>query len=198
MNDETRLHRRLTFNLCLILMWSISTQLYPVSGAALLPLLISNSPRANGMGNTYTASFADDPLAVHFNPAFVGRMADQYLFSGTLYPVKTPWLRTFVDNMYITSQTYQIGYNFRKTYPTIPISIGVGYSQAYFDYGIQEGRDVYDNSISTFRSWDRSTEYSIGLCLDYFIKASVGITFKDIDSNLESWLGGIASAKTRD
>jgi hypothetical protein len=184
MDPKNRPCRRTSFFLGLLLSWTVSIDLYPYSSAAVLPLLISNSPGANGMGGTYTASFADDPLAVHFNPAFAGRIADQYLFSGTLRPVKTPWLRTFVDDMYMSSQTYQIGYHLQRHFPKIPVSIGAGYMRHYFYYGKQERRDEFNNTLGTYESWDRFSEFSIGLCLDYFIKASAGITLKQIESNL--------------
>lgn len=188
MKNQNLFPKRFVFLLSFFGTFMLFSNLFSITSAALLPLLISPSARANGMGCTYTALMADDPMAVRFNPAVLGRVAEEYYFAASFHPVKTPWLISFVDDMSISTQTYLIGYNFQKQYPKFPMNIGLGYSRTYFDYGLQVAPwPDSPEPIRHFRSWDRSTDFSIGLCCDYFIKASAGITFKSIESNLDNY-----------
>jgi len=155
-----------------------------VSQAAVPFLLISPSPRANGMGNTYTALSADDPMAVYFNPAYIGLIAREHSFSGGFYPKEMPWLSQLVNDMYYSYKSYNIGFNFSKSHLGIPISAGIGYSKTYFDMGEMVATNEYGEITAVSHAWSRSTNFSTGICIDYYLRTSIGVIFKHIESRL--------------
>jgi hypothetical protein len=156
--------------------------------AAFLFLGISPSPRANGMGNAYTAFSSDDPMAAYYNPAFLGAFARKHYFSSGFYPRNVPWLSSFVSGMSYSHQSYNVGFNLKNDL-NIPLSIGVGYSRTFLDLGEQvmlaEHTDDQGNPIilGTFQAWDRAACWTVGICLDYYIRVGIGVGFKQIESN---------------
>jgi len=137
------------------------------------------------MGNTYTALGADDPTAVTFNPAFIGLLSRDHYFSGAFYPKRTSWLPSLAENISYSHYSYHIGFNFKNLNPKIPISVGACYSQTLLDFGeIVLTGESDPEPLGTFESWDRAYIFSIGFCIDYFLRISAGVNVKSIESNL--------------
>ena len=182
--NKNQLHYLLLISSMLFIATVPSSTVQAVSTTAVPFLLISPSPRANGMGNTYTALSADDPMAVYFNPAYIGLIAREHSFSGSFYPEKMAWLPKLVNDMYYSYKSYNIGFNFSKLHPKIPISIGVGYSKTYLDMGKMVATNEYGQVTAISHAWDKSTNFSAGICVDYYLRTSFGLTFKHIGSYL--------------
>jgi len=140
--------------------------------AGALFLLISPSPQANGSGNVYLPYGGNDPFAPIYNPAHSGFLAQNNLLTIGTYVEKTKWLPSLTNNVTYNSNSYNFGYNF-KNISNIPLAIGVGANEVKFEYG--EG---------AFQTYDQRNSWTISLSFDYFLKASVGWGFSDIDSKL--------------
>jgi hypothetical protein len=148
-------------------------------------LLTQPSPRANGMAGASVASTESDAIAIAFNPAHLGRMAFDRYFTLELYPSKTNWLPQFAPDFGYDAKTVLFGYNFKRLNPKIPISAGVGYSRIFIDLGEQTITGENDPTpIGTFHSTERAHVWTLGVGIDYVVKAGLGWNFKHIDSNL--------------
>ncbi len=114
MTKNTFTGKKFSSAIILITLLLLPSLVHGINQAAALFLLVSPSPRANGMGNTYTHLMWDDPMAVWFNPAAVGMQAKDHYFSGGFYTSKTNWLRGLVTGMTYNFQSYNFGYNFEE------------------------------------------------------------------------------------
>lgn len=173
---------------------------YAVSEAAVLFLLISPSPQANGMGETYGNIASTDPMASINNPAYLGYYSQKHNF-GFSYS-KTDWLPGLVDDMDYSCYSLNFGYSLKN----IPISFGLGYYRIFLDSGEQVWTGESGEPLSTFNSWDKANILSVSILLDYYIRASVGFSYKFIESVLApDWIdvaeekgNGKASANAHD
>jgi len=176
--------RRLQYHVLAIVVLIIiqTTSVFAVSEASCLFLLISPSPQANGMGGTYGNLAFTDPMASLFNPAYLGFFAERHNF-GYSYS-SAFWLPALVSDMDISCMSCNIGY----TLKTIPLSFGLGYHHILLDLGEQvitseEGPE----SLGTFESYDQADIASASVLLDYYIRGSIGLNFRLIESNLASF-----------
>jgi len=157
-------------------------------GESALPfLLFSSSADANGMGDiagSVPSLTATAPLA---NPGQLGLFSLENVFTGAMYPEKTRWIPAFYPtNMKYTATALNLGYNFEDLVPLpIPVSIGVGYSRVALNYGT-----FVFTSPSNPAGWqsvdpeETSTQFTLGLGLDYLVHLGVGVSFKSIESRL--------------
>lgn len=161
------------------------------NSSGVLFLLISPSPSANGMGNTYSALGSDDPMAMFFNPAFAGLLAKDHYFGGGFYPQRTAWLSSLADGMTYSHQSYHAGWNFNHLKVKIPVSVGISYSRTFFDAGEMVITGESDpEPLGFYMSWDRAHTFSVGFCIDYYIRLSAGMSLKYIESNLFATMVG--------
>jgi len=154
-------------------------------GSAAIPFLLASTyAEANGMGETSIAIDTDNPLASIFNPAHLGMQSLRTYFSAGMNT--SDWLPKF--NLDLKYKTYAInaGLNLGKQFGFSPdFSIGLGYSQVYYDAGEFVITDETDPTpLGTFRAYDWSDQWTIGVGLDYWIRVSAGFTFKHITSEL--------------
>jgi hypothetical protein len=179
-------------------MVSFSASVHAASEAAVLFLLISPSPLANGMGETYGNIASTDPMASIFNPAYLGIFSKSQNF-GLSYS-KANWLPKVTNDLYHKSFSLNFGYTFKN----VPVTLGIGYHHVYFDLGKQVLMNEFGDAIETFESHEKADVISFSALWDYYILASVGFSYKFIESNLASFredsgMGdGKASAKAYD
>jgi hypothetical protein len=111
-------------------------------------------------------------------------MAERY-FSAAFYPAKTNWLPQFAPDLTYDAKAFLFGFNLKRINRKTPITLGVGYTRAFIDLGEQTITGELDPTpLGTFQSWERANIWSVGLGVDYFIRAGIGWNFKSIESNL--------------
>ena len=146
-------------------------------------LLIQPSPRSFGMANTSVATTSHDPLSIVFNPAHLGISALKYRFTTAFYPSAAGWLPQLADDLSYNAKSFATGYNFKQM--GIPISLGLGYTRTFIDLGEQTRTNERGDEVGKFRSNEHADVWSFGIGFDSFIKAAIGLNFKDIDSIFE-------------
>lgn len=148
-------------------------------------LLISPSPEGNGQGTTSVSRITDDPYAVIYNPAHLGLANVQTNIMFAFYPTKTNWLPGFgLSDLTYNCKVISGGITLGKN-TTFPISIGYAYSRVDLNLGKfnitgPNGPEV----IGTFNAEEHADAYSIGIGIDFGIKAALGSTSRRIVSNL--------------
>ncbi len=153
-------------------------------GEAAVPfLLLQPSPSLSAMGSTGTALPTDDPFGFLWNPAQLGHTSQTNNLSYIFYPSKLQWIPAYNLDLELKAIALNAGYNF-KDLIGFPVSVGFGYSNTEFDYGIFYRTDENGNIIGTFESKDYYNAYSFGLCFDFGAQLSIGYTFKDVTSLL--------------
>jgi hypothetical protein len=169
----------------LILLTAVS-QVNAVSEAAVLFLLIQPSVRANGMGTTSVATSQHSPQSVSFNPAHVGFATFERSVNLEFYPSKTNWLPQFnIEDLTYDAKVAIVGYDLRGIHHKLPISIGIAYTKVNINLGQQTiVGETGPEPIATFNSSENAEVWSVGVAIDYYIKAGIGLNFKNIESNL--------------
>jgi len=158
---------------------------HAVSEATLLFLLISPSPQANAMGQTYGNVFADDPTAFAFNPASAGLFAQKHFAGTSFYPERTPWLPFYWDyGVTYNCHSTGLGLNLQKL-NGLPVSIGIGFTHIRLNLGkhILTGEEGPEPILS-YDSYESSDKITLATALDYYIHASLGFGYKFIESQL--------------
>ncbi len=158
--------------------------LYAASEAGLLFLLISPSPQANGMGQTYGTLAGEEPMASIFNPASLGLFARHHFVGASFYPEKTPWLPQIGGELTYGSRTLDFGLNLKK-FIGLPVSAGIGLSRIYLDLGKQIVTSSQSpEQLATFNAYERANLISFAASADYYLLFSVGFNYKWIESQL--------------
>ena len=177
--------------LIMLLILVSGSQVFAQTQAGVIFLLISPSVQANSMGGTYANTVSSDPMASVMNPAYLGFFAQQNTFGYS--DSKADWLPALVDDITYQCKSFTGGYTLKNA----PVTIGFGYHQIKMDYGSQyltfeSGPQI----IGPFNSWDEAKIYSYSALLDYYVRLSIGMNFKSIESHLipEDWANGIEAA----
>lgn len=163
---------------CAVLM---SSRVFAVSEAAILSLLLSPSPQANAMGESYGLLWADDPMSSFFNPAALGLQAQKYFVGYAAYPEKVYWLPYLWADLWYDNKVVNVGLNLHSL-TRLPLSIGVGHYNSYFHLGEQVYTDETGAYIGSGISYERHNSTSFSAALDYFVLASFGYSIKSIDA----------------
>lgn len=121
------------------------------------------------MGQTGTALPSEDPFAFIWNPAQLGYTSRNNNLSFNFYPSNGEWIPSFF-NYELNSLAFNLGYNL-KDIVDFPLSVGIGYSNVKYNYGLAGGRDDCD-------------AYSLGFGIDYYCQFNAGFTYKSITSIL--------------
>lgn len=178
--------KKCTFIFVIIFYFFQPVKVYGQGEAAVPFLLITTHAEASAMGTASVALVTNDPLAIILNPAHLGMQSLNNYFSGGFN--NSDWIPIFLSDIKYQTQSLTAGINFGKLYNDYPkYSLGFGYSKVHLDLGtfIRTGSDSPE-PIGTFSANEYSTQYSIGFGIEYYIKASIGATFKKIRSNLAS------------
>jgi len=172
--------------LILLILLTADSQVKAVSEAAVLFLLIQPSLRANGMAGASVATSQHSPLSVSFNPAHVGFSGFERSVNLEFYPSKTNWLPGLnIDGLTYDAKALVVGYDLRRVHQKLPISIGFAYTKVNINLGEQIITDeTGPDPIATFNSSENVDVWSVGVAIDYYIKAGLGLNFKNIESNL--------------
>ena len=164
---------------------------YAVSEAALLFLLISPSPQANAMGQTYGNILADDPMAFAFNPASAGLFAQKHFAGTSFYPEKTPWLPIWGYGITYNCHSTGLGLNLKKL-NGMPVSFGIGLTHIRLNLGKQHFTGEYGpDPVLSFDSYESANKITLAAVLDYYIQASVGFGYNFIESQLGAFATGV-------
>ena len=165
--------------LLVALMFSINLS---AQGEAAVPVLaLSQSPQLFGMGQVGVSVTFDDPLAFYHNPAILGFQARDNNFSTSILTDKVNWMGRMYDfNVF----GFNFGYNLERTFPFIPISVGLGYSKAKMSYGTGYYFSSNSDFLGTSHPYDEYTTISFGASLEYYTILSFGISSKSVTSNI--------------
>jgi hypothetical protein len=150
-----------------------------VSEAALLILLISPSPRANGMGDTFMALPTNDAMATIYNPGSLGIFALQNYASIGFYPHHVQWLPSLTSNVFYNCNAINFGFKLNKK-----IFAGIGYHKISLDLGNQYFTDSRGNPTSAFQSWERVHALTFGIGGNFGVKIGLGMSIKYVESQL--------------
>ena len=154
-------------------------QAHAISEAALLFLLISPSPRANGMGNSYLALPGNDAMAPIYNPAMVGLFSLENNFSLSIYPHSVQWLPGLIDDVLYDSKALAVGFKLNKN-----ISAGIGYHLINMDLGEIARTNEQGNVIELIHSWEKARALSLGIGGYFGVKIGLGMSVKYVESEL--------------
>jgi len=181
--------RSFLFVLAILCSFLFSQPGFAVSEAAVLSLLISPSPQANAMGQTYGALWSNDPMSSAINPAAVGLYARSHMAGAAFFPEKVSWLPQFGNDLWLSSTAYNLGLNLEPA-TKFPVCIGVGFFKSRLDLGEQVHTDETGSELGRFHSYEDYANTTLSAAVDYFLQLSVGYTFKSIDSKLGPIVGG--------
>jgi hypothetical protein len=153
-------------------------------------LLISSSVEGNGMGGISASVSTDNAMLVIANPGQLGFLSmKNYVTAGT-YIQKTNWLPQLPNGPTYNTSAINVGLDLtRVTALPFPISLGLGYSRVFYDFGDFLSAPSTSESIARFNPYEKSDCFSIGLGLDHLIRLGVGLNFKWIESNLTTTSG---------
>ncbi len=176
--------RRNVVLLLMVLMLASVKQSFAVSEAAVLFLLLSPSPGANAMGQTYGTTAATSPMAAIMNPASLGFFAQNNYLGHEYYPDAMVWLPQYGTGLTYDARTTAIGINL-KQFTHIPVSIGMARSRIFLDLGTQyQTLEDSPEPVGSFSSSEEAEGTTLAVAMDYYLRASIGITWKHIDSIL--------------
>ncbi len=156
-------------SLLLIIILLLNIRTAAQGQAALQFLTYPFSPLHSSMGSTGTSLPADNAFGFLYNPAQLGYTSQKTNLVFQFYPEESKIL----DFISLNGLALNAGYNFIKLI-NIPLSIGFGYADNKMVYNfISEDEDSY-------------RAYSVGVGIDYYVKFSLGYTYKDITSKIAS------------
>lgn len=96
------------------------------------------------------------------------------------YPGSIDWLN--LERFDYNSTAFNLGYNFKNELNGLNLSVGAGYIHNRINFETFSGSESYDSYNS----------YGLGVSIDYYVTLALGITFKNIHSELgESPFGEI-------
>ncbi|MBN2102911.1 hypothetical protein JW835_02620 [bacterium] len=154
------------------------TFLFAVSETAVLFLLISPSPQANGMGHTYAAAASKDPMASLMNPAYLGCYTEHY--NAGLSFSYADWLPELVSDMSYHCVSANAGLTLKK----MPVSFGLGLHRIFLDMGENVWTSESGTELDRFESCDKAHVLSLAGSWNYLINFSAGMNIKWIHSML--------------
>jgi hypothetical protein len=127
------------------------------------------------MGWSSVALPSSDPVMASYNPAQLGVQSFNNNLSASF--VSTDWLPSY-DRIEMSSTSINGGINLGKYLGNVPpISLGFGYSRLKVTY------PEYWNSTPPGNKYDKADNFTLSAAVDYYVKASVGFTYKHVDSN---------------
>ncbi len=156
-----------------------------VSNAAVLFLVVSNSPRVNGMGGCGIALI--DEQSSLYNPAAVGVFHLDKVFSISS-PSSTDWLPTLDLDMRYKTFNVSVGGSTRLLKPDqkTHLSFGLAYSRIKLDYGRLVFTDAEGNEIGYGYPEEEAHCFTLGFGIEHIARLGLGLTMKKIDSRLST------------
>ncbi len=172
---------------CSLIIWSVlGLNVSFAQGESAVPfLIISPYAESNGMGESSVAVITSDPLAFITNPAHLGMQSrSTYMSVGHNYSNWLPGFRT--AGLTYRSYAMTAGISLKDV---IGVSENIGIGFGYSRIRLNLGKYVITNStgpepIGWYYPHDLSDQYTVGIGISHIIRASVGFTFKRIQSNI--------------
>jgi hypothetical protein len=169
---------------------SVCADTLRAQGESAVPfLMIANDPAANGWGGVTTATIADNPMATMTNPAQLGIFSLDRYFSASMYVPQSDWLPSLQgDQLTYDARSLNAGVNLGDLLDIpVPLGIGFGYSRVDLDLGTffvtsPQSPDV----VGSYSAKEMTEGFSVGVGLDYAVRAGFGMNFKRIVSSLGS------------
>jgi hypothetical protein len=154
-------------------------------GEAALPFLeIPTNAEMNGMGYGSVAHITDNPAALTTNPAHLGMQSlnNSFFSLNENYSNWAPYFHQFNVDTWIRTIVANAGINLNKFYPQLPtLSVGISYSNIHVQYGYYYPNLDFANSGYTY---DESNQVTLSVATEYFVRASIGLTYKHVNSTL--------------
>jgi hypothetical protein len=155
----------------------------PAQGEAAFPfLLISPFAEANGMEEASVAIRTDAPLAHITNFAYLGMLSQHDFFSFD-HSVSS-WLPSFnQSDLSYRAFGFDAGFNLQNVIVDAPsLSIGLAYSRIYLNLGEFVATGSNGTALGSYNAYESSDRYTVGVGIDYYIRASAGIALKRVRS----------------
>jgi hypothetical protein len=173
---------------CVLFLLQFYSTLSFAQGEAAVPFLeMPTNAEMNGMGYAAVAHITDNPAALTSNPAHLGMQClDNSIF--TVSENYSKWLPEFHLDLWANTTVVNAGINLKRFFPDLPsMSVGISYSNIYMNFGefIRTGPDSPD-PIGTFKAHDESSQFTLSVAADYYVRASLGITYKHVNSVLSN------------
>jgi hypothetical protein len=144
-------------------------------GTGISSLNLNPSTRSTGLGWTGVSNPTDDPLGFYYNPAILGYSSQQNNISIEFNPGANDW--TSLADLKYSNFGFNLGYNFKNLLNGLSLSAGAGFIHSKFDFG---------DSFITNGANDSYNAFGFGAAVNYYILISIGVTYKDINSQTVS------------
>jgi len=150
-------------------------------GTAIPMLGFNPDPKSFGLGLSGVSAATNDPLGFYYNPALLGFSSQTNNLSIQFYPDKIKW--DGIDSYNSVNEGLAVGYNFSKLLNGLNLSAGVGFISSRYDY--VEVLALEGSNLRGFgNAEDKYNAFSLGVSLDYFVNLSIGLTIKNIDTQI--------------
>lgn len=141
-------------------------------------LQLPASAEMYGMGYTSVAVASDDPMFPYYNPAQLGMQSFQNNLSVGFN--SSDWLNRYFPGIKVSTFAANGGIDLRRFIKGIPhLSLGFGYSRLKIDFG--KYNFYFPNNSE---SYDKTDNFTLSAAMDYYIKASLGFTYKHVFSKM--------------
>ena len=142
------------------------------------------SAEINGMGYTSVANITDNPTALTSNPAHLGIQC-LYNSNFNFNENYSNWVPMNNSNTWVLTIIARKGLYLDKIFPFLPsLCLGISYSNVYMHESIfipeREGPDPAYTAIAS----EESNQFTLSLAMDYLVRASIGLTYKHVNSDL--------------
>lgn len=172
------MNRALVCRMIAVLLILSSTRTFAMQRADTPSLLISPSPAANAMGQSYGTLWASDPMAGVFNPAAVALFAQKNIGGSSFYLRNAQWPIVYGSKWPYSAWAVTVGRDVFKAYK-FPLRLGVGYYGYYHRVNPNwPGPDYTD----PFQFAERANGITLSMALDCAIKVGFGYTLKYFES----------------
>ncbi len=161
---------------------SFSPSYVSAQGFYAAPFLLSGpSAYLEASGGAFTAMPANDAFGFYYNPAQLGQFSQNS--NGALQIARRDWIPGIPETNY-SNFGLSLGYNLKKINENLPLSIGMGYMLNYLSLGENVWTDETGTELGTYDSREYTNAFGLGLCVDFFLRAAIGVTYKRIVSKL--------------
>lgn len=160
-----------------------------VSEAAALFLLISPGPQARAMGESYAATAASSPMAAIMNPAAAGLFAHKNIFGYEYYPDAQQWLPQLGDDLTYDAKATTFGVSLHRV-GGARVSVGIATHKIRLNLGTQNiTGEESPEPLGEVNSFEQCEGTTLAMTVEYWLRVSMGYTWKQIESSLGAWYG---------
>lgn len=168
----------------IVIMFSALFSFMPASvfaqGSYAVPFILSGpSAYLEASGGAFTAMPTDDAFGFYYNPAQLGQFSQDN--NGALQTAWRDWIPGVPETNF-SNLGLSLGYNLKKINENIPLSIGLGYMLNYLSWGENVWTDETGAEIGVFDSHEYTNALALGVCAEFFVRISLGSTYKRIVS----------------